>query len=107
MKHATHDAHREPQGPETLPASALREIYLALLRPDDSYVQRFKRVQGAVAQYEPEKPETSAALEGELAELIGRPVKLSELQLRCFKELFVGEPAFAHIAPWDDLSASW
>jgi hypothetical protein len=92
---------------ETLPASTLHEIYVALLRPDESYVKRFKRVQAAAAQYEPDRPDTAAPLEGELGALIGRPVKLSDIQLRCFKEIFIAEPAFAHIAPWDDLTASW
>ena len=46
-------------------------------------------------------------LEQELSRLIGRPVELSEPQRRCFKELLVDEPAFAHIAPWEDLTASW
>jgi len=94
-------------GDQMVPASTLREIYLALLRPDDSYVKRLKRVQAAAAQYEPDRPESSTVLEGEFSSLIGRPVKLSDIQLQCFKEIFISEPAFAHIAPWDDLSASW
>jgi hypothetical protein len=92
---------------EMVPASTLRQIYLALLHPDDGYVKRFKRVQAAAAQYEPDHPESSTVLEGELSSLIGQPIKLSDLQLQCFKEIFISEPAFAHIAPWDDLSATW
>ena len=92
---------------EMVPASTLREIYVALLQPDDDYVKRFKRVQAAAAQYIPDRPESATALEGELAGLIGRPVKLSDIQLRCFKEIFISEPAFAHIAPWDDLTTTW
>lgn len=96
-----------PTKNEMVPASTLHEIYIALLRPDGGYVKRFKVVQAAAAQYEAGKPGSGAALEGEFGKLIGRPVKLSEVQMQCFKEIFINEPRFAEIAPWDDLSASW
>src|SRR4051812_30982555 len=86
-----------PATQETVPASTLHEIYLALLRPDADYVKRFKTVQAAAAQYEPDTPNSGAALDGELSRLINRPVRLSDVQLRCFKEILINEPAFAHI----------
>ena len=92
---------------EMVSASSLHDIYLALLKPDGGLVKRFKAVQAAAALYEPGIPGSWDALNQELSRLIGRPVQLSEPQLRCFKELLVDEPAFAHIAPWEDLTASW
>jgi len=92
---------------EMVSASGLHDIYLALLKPDGGLVKRFKSVQAAAALYEPGTPGSRDALDQELARLVGRPVQLSEPQLRCFKELLVDEPAFAHIAPWEDLTASW
>jgi hypothetical protein len=93
--------------PEMVPASSLNDIYLALLKPDGGMIKRFKAVQAAAAIYEPGTPDSQEALEQELSQLIGRRVQLSEPQLRCFKELLIDEPAFAHIAPWEDLTASW
>jgi hypothetical protein len=92
---------------EMVSASGLHDIYLALLKPDGGLVKRFKAVQAAAALYEPGTPSSRDALDQELSRLVGRPVQLSEPQLRCFKELLVDEPAFAHIAPWEDLTASW
>ncbi|HYO71923.1 MAG TPA: hypothetical protein VEU33_38185 [Archangium sp.] len=92
---------------EMVSASVLHDIYLALLKPDGGLEKRFKAVQAAAALYEPGTPGSRDALDQELSRLIGRPVQLSEPQLRCFKELLVDEPAFAHIAPWEDLTASW
>lgn len=92
---------------EMVAASTLHDIYLALLKPDGGLVKRFKAVQAAAALYEPDIPDSRDALDQEFSRLIGRPVQLSEPQLRCFKELLVDEPAFAHIAPWEDLTASW
>ncbi|ATB37969.1 hypothetical protein CYFUS_003395 [Cystobacter fuscus] len=92
---------------EMVSASSLYDIYLALLKPDGGLMKRFKAVQAAAALYEPGTPGSGDTLEQELSRLIGRPVRLSEPQLRCFKELLVDEPAFAHIAPWEDLTASW
>lgn len=92
---------------EMVSASTLHDIYLALLKPDGGLVKRFKAVQAAAALYEPGTPGSREALDQELSRLLGRPVQLSEPQLRCFKELLVDEPAFAHIAPWEDLTASW
>jgi hypothetical protein len=92
---------------EMVSASGLHDIYLALLKPDGGLVKRFKAVQAAAALYEPGAPGSRDALDQELSRLVGRPVQLSEPQLRCFKELLVDEPAFAHIAPWEDLTASW
>ena len=93
--------------PEMVPASSLNDVYLALLKPDGGMIKRFKAVQAAAAIYEPGTPGSQEALEQELSQLIGRRVQLSEPQLRCFKELLIDEPAFAHIAPWEDLTASW
>jgi hypothetical protein len=93
--------------PEMVSASGLHDIYLALLKPDGGLVKRFKAVQAAAALYEPGTPGSRDALDQELSRLVGRPMQLSEPQLRCFKELLVDEPAFAHIAPWEDLTASW
>lgn len=93
--------------PEMVSASGLHDLYLALLKPDGGLVKRFKAVQAAAALYEPGTPGSRDALDQELSRLVGRPVQLSEPQLRCFKELLVDEPAFAHIAPWEDLTASW
>jgi hypothetical protein len=93
--------------PEMVPASSLNDIYLALLKPDGGMIKRFKAVQAAAALYEPGVPGSQEALEQELSQLIGRRVQLSAPQLRCFKELLIDEPAFAHIAPWEDLTASW
>jgi hypothetical protein len=93
--------------PEMAPASSLNELYLALLKPDGGMIKRFKAVQAATALYEPGVPGSQAALEQELSQLVHKPVRLSEPQLRCFKELLIDEPAFAHIAPWEDLTASW
>jgi hypothetical protein len=92
---------------EMVSASSLHDLYLALLKPDGGLVKRFKAVQAAAALYEPNTPGSREALDQELSRLLGRPVQLSEPQLRCFKELLVDEPAFAHIAPWEDLTASW
>ncbi|MET0401243.1 MAG: hypothetical protein ABW123_02520 [Cystobacter sp.] len=92
---------------EMVSASELHELYLALLKPDGGLIRRFKAVQAAIAVYEPGTPGSRDALDQELSRLVGRPVQLSEPQLRCFKELLVDEPAFAHIAPWEDLTASW
>jgi hypothetical protein len=92
---------------EMVSASGLHDIYLALLKPDGGLVKRFKAVQAAAALYEPGTPGSRDALDQELSRLVGRPVQVSEPQLRCFKELLVDEPAFAHIAPWEDLTASW
>ncbi|OJT20885.1 hypothetical protein BO221_28720 [Archangium sp. Cb G35] len=92
---------------EMVSASDLHDIYLALLKPDGGLVKRFKGVQAAAALYEPGTTSSRNALDQELSRLVGRPVQLSEPQLRCFKELLVDEPAFAHIAPWEDLTASW
>jgi len=92
---------------EMVSASGLHDIYLALLKPDGGLVKRFKAVQAAAALYEPGTPGSRDALDQELFRLVGRPMQLSEPQLRCFKELLVDEPAFAHIAPWEDLTASW
>jgi hypothetical protein len=92
---------------EMVPASSLNDIYLALLKPDGGMIKRFKAVQAAAAVYEPGIAGSQDALEQELSQLIGRRVRLSEPQLRCFKELLIDEPAFAHIAPWEDLTASW
>jgi hypothetical protein len=92
---------------EMLSASSLHDLYLALLKPDGGLVKRFKAVQAAAALYEPGIPNSRDALEQELARLLHRPVRLSDPQLRCLKELLVDEPAFAHIAPWEDLTASW
>jgi hypothetical protein len=92
---------------EMVSASSLHDIYLALLKPDGGLVKRFKAVQAAAALYEPEVPGSRDALDQELSRIVGRSVQLSEPQLRCFKELLVDEPAFAHIAPWEDLTASW
>jgi hypothetical protein len=93
--------------PEMVPASSLHDIYLALLKPDGGMMKRFKAVQNAAALYEPGTPGSQDALEQELSRLVGQRVQLSEPQLRCFKELLIDEPAFAHIAPWEDLTASW
>jgi len=93
--------------PEMVSASNLYDIYLALLKPDGGMMKRFKAVQSAIAMYEPGVPGSQGALEQELSRLIGKSVQLSEVQLRCFKELLIDEPAFAHIAPWEDLTASW
>ncbi len=93
--------------PEMVPASHMNDIYQALLKPDGGMIKRFKTVQAAAALYEPTTPNSQDALEQELSQLIGRPVRLSQPQLRCFKELLIDEPAFAHIAPWEDLTASW
>ena len=93
--------------PEMVPASSLHDIYLALLKPDGGMMKRFKAVQAAAAVYEPGTPGSQEALEKELSRLIGYRAQLSEPQLRCFKELLIDEPAFAHIAPWEDLTASW
>jgi hypothetical protein len=90
-----------------VPASSLNDIYLALLKPDGGMIKRFKAVQAAAALYEPGTPGSQDPLEQELSRLIGRRVQLNEPQLRCFKELLIDEPAFAHIAPWEDLTASW
>ncbi|HYI02339.1 hypothetical protein, partial [Hyalangium sp.] len=87
--------------PEMVPASSLNDIYLALLKPDGGMIKRFKAVQAAAALYEPGVPGSQEALEQELSQLIGRRVQLSAPQLRCFKELLIDEPAFAHIAPWE------
>lgn len=92
---------------EMVSASDLELLYRALLKPDGGLVKRIKAVQAAVALYEPGIPGSQDALLQELSQLIGKPVQLSEVQLRCFKELLVDEPAFAHIAPWEDLTASW
>ncbi|MFY0521911.1 hypothetical protein ACN28I_01425 [Archangium gephyra] len=92
---------------EMVSASGLHDLYLALLKPDGGLVKRFKAVQAAAALYEPGTPGSRNALDQELSRLVGRPMQLSEPQLRCFKELLVDEPAFAHIAPWEDLTASW
>jgi hypothetical protein len=92
---------------EMVSASGLHDLYLALLKPDGGLVKRFKAVQAAAALYEPGIPGSREALDQELSRLVGRPMQLSEPQLRCFKELLVDEPAFAHIAPWEDLTASW
>jgi hypothetical protein len=92
---------------EMVSASVLHDIYLALLKPDGGLTKRLKAIQAAVAVYEPDVPGSRDALDQELSRLIGRSVQLSEPQLRCFKELLVDEPAFAHIAPWEDLTASW
>ncbi|WP_395843399.1 hypothetical protein [Archangium violaceum] len=97
--------HGEVQ--EMVSASGLHDLYLALLKPDGGLMKRFKAVQAAAALYEPGTPGSRDALDQELSRLVGRPVQLSEPQLRCFKELLVDEPAFAHIAPWEDLTASW
>jgi len=99
------EQHGERQ--EMVSASGLHDIYLALLKPDGGLVKRFKAVQAAAALYEPGTPGSRDALDQELSRLVGRPVQLSEPQLRCFKELLIDEPAFAHIAPWEDLTASW
>jgi hypothetical protein len=102
--------HRQQQRGEVqemVSASDLHDIYLALLKPDGGLVKRFKAVQAAAALYEPGTPSSRNALDQELSRLVGRPLQLSEPQLRCFKELLVDEPAFAHIAPWEDLTASW
>ena len=99
------EQHGEVQ--EMVSASSLHDIYLALLKPDGGLVKRFKTVQAAAAVYEPGTPGSQDALEEELSRLIGRHVQLSDPQLRCFKVLLVDEPAFAHIAPWEDLTASW
>jgi hypothetical protein len=98
---------RRGEVPEMVSASTLHDIYLALLKPDGGLVKRFKAVQAAAALYEPGTPGSRDALDQELSRLVGRPVQLSEPQLRCFKELLIDEPAFAHIAPWEDLTASW
>jgi hypothetical protein len=98
---------QDGETPEMVPASTLNDIYLALLKPDGGMLKRFKAVQAAAAVYEPGTPGSQDALEQELSQLIGRRVQLSEPQLRCFKELLIDEPAFAHIAPWEDLTASW
>ncbi|PTL82496.1 hypothetical protein DAT35_16930 [Vitiosangium sp. GDMCC 1.1324] len=92
---------------EMVSASDLHDLYLALLKPDGGLVKRVKAVQAAAALYEPGTAGSRDALDQELSRLVGRPVQLSEPQLRCFKELLVDEPAFAHIAPWEDLTASW
>jgi hypothetical protein len=101
--------HPMQQGeiPEMVSASSLHDIYLALLKPDGGMMKRFKAVQSAAALYETDVPGSQDALEQELSRLIGRRVQLSDVQLRCFKELLIDEPAFAHIAPWEDLTASW
>lgn len=96
-----------PELPEMVPASSMNDIYQALLKPDGGMIKRFKAVQAAAALYEPGLPNSQQPLEQELSRLINRPVRLSEPQLRCFKELLIDEPAFAHIAPWEDLTASW
>lgn len=98
---------QDGETPEMVPASSLNDIYLALLAPDGGMIKRFKTVQAAAALYEPGVPGSQEALEQELSQLIGRSVQLSVPQLRCFKELLIDEPAFAHIAPWEDLTASW
>jgi hypothetical protein len=98
---------RHEEAREMVSASSLYDIYLALLKPDGGLMKRFKAIQAAAAFYEPGMPGSGDTLERELSQLIGRPVQLSEPQLRCFKELLVDEPAFAHIAPWEDLTASW
>ncbi len=92
---------------EMASASSLHDVYLALLKPDGGMMKRFKDVQAAAALYEPQTPGSQHPLEHELTRLVGQPVRLSEVQLRCFKELLIDEPAFAHIAPWEDLTASW
>lgn len=91
----------------SLSAANLHDLYLALLQPDGGLTKRFKTIQAAAALYEPGAPDSAHPLEQELARVLGRPVRLSEPQLRCFKELLIDEPAFAHIAPWEDLTASW
>lgn len=98
---------RHTEHEEMVSASDLHEIYLALLKPDGGHQQRFKSLQAAVALYEPGTPASQDAIEQELSRLIGRRVQLNEPQARCIKELMVDEPAFAHIAPWVDLTASW
>lgn len=84
---------------ERASASTLHEIYLALLRPDGNRLERLDAVQAAAVQYEPGEPGRGAALEFEFSRLIGRPVRLSELQLQCFKTIFINAPTFAHVAP--------
>lgn len=93
--------------PEMVSSSDLQDIYLALLKKDGGMVKRFKAVQAAVACYEPGVDGSQEPLEQEFSRLIGRPVKLSELQMLCFKELMVDEVIFTFIAPWEDLTASW
>ncbi|MBM7115696.1 hypothetical protein [Archangium primigenium] len=92
---------------EMVSASDLHTLYLALLKPDGGLTRRFKALQAATALYEPGTPGSREALDQEISRLAGRSVRLSEPQLRCLKELLVDEPAFAHIAPWEDLTASW
>jgi len=92
---------------ELVPPSDLYAIYQALLSPQGNYVQRMRAVQAAAALYDPEKPESGVALEQEFSNLIHKSVSLSPVQLRCFKEIFVNEPAFAHIAPWVHPANVW
>lgn len=87
--------------------STLHEIYLAVLKPDGGMTKRIKSLQNAAALYEPGNEQSRQPLEAELSRLIGKPVQLSEAQLRAFKVLLIDEPAFAHLSPMAHLTASW
>lgn len=103
-----HDKPSPPQShDEIVPPSDLYAIYQAMLSPQGDYVQRMKDVQAAAGLYDTDKPGSGAELERLLSALIKKPVRLSKVQLDCFKEIFVNDPKFAHIAPWNHPANIW
>ncbi|WP_224367534.1 hypothetical protein [Hyalangium versicolor] len=99
---------KSPQSHDEIsPPTELYVIYQALLSTQGDYVSRLKDVQKAAAQYDTTRPESGKALEVEFSRLINKPVRLSAVQLACFKEILVDNPAFAHIAPWIHPDCVW
>lgn len=96
-----------PSGALAAPPTTLHEVYLAVFKPDGGMTKRIKSLQNAAAVYEPGNEQSRQPLEAELSRLIGKPVQLSEAQLRAFKVLLIDEPAFAHLSPMAHLTASW
>lgn len=96
-----------PAQDEVVPPADLHAIYLALLNPEGDYVARLKAAQNAAAQYDPNTPGSGAALEKQFSDLIHKPVVLSAAQLASFREIFVDNPAHAHLAPWNHPDCVW